>query len=472
MDQHSAPVGTDDVYAALPRALELASEYLEGLPHRPVDASTSYDEVVDALSGPLPEEGTNAVAVVERLAATLGPATIACAGPRYFGLVVGGSLPVALAADWLVSTWDQTAYSRMSSPAGAAIDAVTERWVLDALGLPPRAAVGFVTGATAGNVVGLLSARHVLLARQGWDVEADGLAQAPGVRVLVGDEVHPSVLQALQMIGLGSRRVERVAVDAQGAMRADALADALAADSDPAIVCAQVGNVNSGACDPMSEIVAATHEHGGWVHVDGAFGLWASSSPRLSAHVRGVELADSWSTDAHKWLNVPYDCGLAIVADPQAARSALGANTSYLPTSAEREPGVLVPEMSRRARAVPVYAAFASLGRQGLRQLIERCCEHARRLAETMQASDGFSVCNDVVLNQVLIRADDSDERTWHVAELVRRSGEAWVAGTEWHGRAAIRVSFSNWTTADDDVDRLVEALRQSLAATRKAQQE
>jgi glutamate/tyrosine decarboxylase-like PLP-dependent enzyme len=466
MDHSTASDSFDGAHIVLRRAAELAMEYLRDLPDRHVDAITGYDEVLDLLSGPVPEHATDAVAVVQRLAAILGPATIASAGPRYFGLVVGGSLPAALAADWLVSTWDQTAYSRMSSPAGAAVDAVTEQWILQVLGLPTEATVGFVTGATAGNTVGLLAARHVLLQRQGWDVEADGLTQAPRVRVIAGDEVHPSVLQAIQMIGLGARLVERVAVDDQGAMCADALADALAADPTPAIVCAQVGNVNSGACDPMAQIVDLTREHGGWVHVDGAFGLWAQASPRLSELVAGVERADSWSTDAHKWLNVPYDCGLSIVNHPDAARAALGATTSYLPTSTAREPGVLVPEMSRRSRAVPVYAALASLGRPGVQALIERCCDHARRLADAVRDDAGFIVCNDVVLNQVLVRVDD-DETTWQVCEHVRHSGEAWVAGTVWHSRAAVRVSFSNWATTDDDVDRLANALRDAATALR-----
>lgn len=451
----------------LSRASELAVDYLEGLPGRRVDAITGYAEVIDALGGPLPETGTDAGEVVERLARVCGPATIASAGPRYFGLVVGGALPAALAADWLVSTWDQTAYSRMSSPAGAAVDAVAERWVLAALSLPASAAVGFTTGATAGNAVGLLTARHALLSRQGWDVDADGLADAPRLRVLVGEEVHPSVLQVVRMIGFGSRKVERVPVDDQGAMRADALADVLDADPTPAIVCAQVGNVNTGACDPVGEIVAATHAHGGWVHVDGAFGLWARASARRSGLVAGVETADSWSTDAHKWLNVPYDCGLAIVSDPAATRAALGANTAYLPTVADREPGMLVPEMSRRARAVPVYAALASLGRVGVEALVDRCCDHARRLADAMRAEDGFRVRNDVVLNQVLLHADD-DDTTWRVAELVRLSGEGWVAGTHWRGQAAVRVSFSNWSTTEDDVDRLVGALRDARERARR----
>ena len=452
----------------LDRTAELAREYLDGVGERPVGAMSTYDEALDALDAPLPARGDDPERVIEELAATLGPATVASAGPRYFGFVVGGSLPAALAADWLVSAWDQTAFSRVASPAGAAIDAVAERWVLEALGLPPAAAVGFVTGATAGNFVGLIAARNQLLARAGWDVETDGMAGSPPLRVFVGDEVHPSLLLALRMAGLGAGRAVRVASDDQGAMRAGALADALGAAEGPAIVCAQAGNVNTGALDPVGEIVEVAGAHGDvWVHVDGAFGLWANAAPSLRHLLAGIEGADSWSADAHKWLNVPYDTAMAIVSDPAAAAAALGTKASYLPSARGREPGDLVPEMSRRARAVPVYAALRALGRDGLAALVERCCSHTRRLAAAMEQLDGAQVLNDVVLNQALVRFGDDDEITNAVIAEVQREGEAWVGGTIWRGRAAMRVAVSNWSTTEDDIDRLAAAIERAQAAAR-----
>ena len=394
----------------LRRTTELAEEYLDGLAERPVAALAGYEETLAALDAPLPAAGEAPAAVIESLAATVGPATVASAGPRYFGFVIGGSLPVALAADWLVSAWDQDAFSRVMSPAGAAVEEATQRLTLEALGLPAGAAVGFVTGATAANFVGILAARHRLLEGVGWNVEARGLIGAPPLRILVGEEVHPSLLVALRMAGLGADVAERVGAGPQGAMRADALADALARADGPVLVCAQAGNVNTGASDPFREIVAAARERGQcWVHVDGAFGLWAAVSPSLRSLLDGVEGADSWSVDAHKWLNVPYDSALAIVAEPDAARAALGTSASYLPSSGGREPHEHVPEMSRRARAVPVYAALRSLGRTGLVELVERCCTHARRLEEAIADLDGAEVLNDVVLNQVLVRFGDDD---------------------------------------------------------------
>jgi glutamate/tyrosine decarboxylase-like PLP-dependent enzyme len=452
----------------LSRTADLAEEYLDGLGERRVGALRTYEETLAALDEPFPAEGAEPEAVIEQLAATVGPATVASAGPRFFGFVIGGSLPAALAADWLVSGWDQNVYTRTTSPAGAAVDAVAERWVLESLGLPSSAAVGFPTGATAANLVGVLAARNRLLAKIGWDVEADGLAGSPRLRILVGEEVHPSLLIALRMAGLGPARAERIPANDQGAMRADLLADELANDDGPTLVCAQAGNVNSGALDPLGEIAAAVRERGAcWLHVDGAFGLWAAAAPSLRHLVAGVERADSWSVDAHKWLNVPYDTALAIVADPAAARAALGASASYLPVAEDREPGELVPEMSRRSRAVPVYAALRSLGRSGLATLVERCCAHARRLAAAMEDLEGAELLNEVVLNQVLVRFRDDDETTRAVIDEVIRGGEAWLGGTVWRGRAAARVSFSNWSTTDADVDRLAAALADGLAAVR-----
>jgi glutamate/tyrosine decarboxylase-like PLP-dependent enzyme len=454
------------VEPSLRRAAELAEEHLASIADRPVGGSTGYEDVVAALDEPLPEHGEDPVAVIERLAAVAGPATVASPGPRYFGFVTGGVLPAALAADWLTTAWDQNAFTRVSSPGAAAIEAVAERWVLEALGLPADAAVGFTTGATMGNFTCLAAARHTVLAREGWDVEADGLAGAPAIRVLVGEHVHASLVVALRYLGLGPSRAVRVPA-AGGAMRVDALERALAEGEGPAIVCAQAGEVNTGASDPLDATADAARAHGAWLHIDGAFGLWAAAAPSLRHLVTGAERADSWAVDAHKWLNVPYDGGLAIVADREALRTAMGVTASYLPGSQGREPIDTVPEMSRRARATPVYAALRQLGRDGLAELIERNCALARRLAAEIEALDGSAVLNEVVLNQVLVRFDDDDAVTHAVVAEVQRSGEAWLGGTVWDGRAAARVSISNWSTTEDDVDRLAVAFADALAAAR-----
>jgi glutamate/tyrosine decarboxylase-like PLP-dependent enzyme len=391
--------------------------------------------------------------VLEHLVAKAGPGVVANPGPRYFGFVTGGALPAALGADWLTSAWDQNAFSRVSSPAAAAIEAVAERWVLEALDLPRTAAVGFATGATTSNFTCIAAARHALLDRAGWDVEEQGLAGAPPIRVIVGEHVHASLLVALRYAGLGAPTTI-VPADDQGAM----VADELAVGDGPTLICAQAGEVGSGASDPLEAIAAAKGD--AWLHIDGAFGLWAAASPKLRHLVRGAERADSWAVDAHKWLNVPYDSGLAIVAEPAALKAAMGVRASYLPDSEGREPLDHVPEMSRRARAIPVYAALRSLGRSGLAELVERNCALARRLADAMREEQGVEVLNDVVLNQVLLRFDDDDATTRNVVDEVQRGGEAWLGGTVWHGRAAIRVSVSNWSTTEDDVDRLVTALR------------
>ncbi len=448
----------------LDRTAELAQRYLDGLDERPVGALASFEATLAALDGPLPERGAAVAGVIEQLAETIGPATVASAGPRYFGFVVGGSHPSALAADWLTSAWDQMSYSQASSPGVAAVEAVCERWVLEALGLPSSAAVGFVTGATAGNLAAIVAARHRLLEGVGWDVEERGLMGAPEVRVLAGEEVHPSLLLALRIGGLGVGRVERVATDSQGAMRASELKATLAKGDGPAIICAQAGNVNSGACDPLRGIVESAREYGGaWVHVDGAFGLWAAAAPSLRHLVDGAESADSWAVDAHKWLNVPYDSAMAIVADRDALRAALGASAAYLPSATGREPGELVPEMSRRARAVPVYAVLRALGRAGLSELVERCCEHARSLASAVEKLEVAVVLNEVVLNQVLVRFGDDDETTRAVINSVQEEGEAWLAGTVWRGQAAARIAISNHTTTAGDIDRLVAAFERGL---------
>jgi glutamate/tyrosine decarboxylase-like PLP-dependent enzyme len=435
------------------RAAELAEEHLATLRERPVRAEVSYEDVVAALDEPLPDQGEDDVAVLEHLVAAAGPGVVANPGPRYFGFVTGGALPAALASDWLTSAWDQNAFSRVSSPAAAAIEAVAERWVLEALALPRTAAVGFATGATTSNFTCIAAARHALLERAGWDVEQRGLTGAPPIRVIAGEHVHASLLVALRYAGLGAPTTI-VPADDQGAMRAGELE----VGDGPTLICAQAGEVGSGASDPIEAIAAAKGD--AWLHVDGAFGLWAAASPRHRDLVRGAEKADSWAVDAHKWLNVPYDGGLAIVAEPAALKGAMGVRASYLPDSDGREPLDHVPEMSRRARAIPVYAALRSLGRTGLAELVERNCALARRLADAMRDLEGVEVLNDVVLNQVLLRFDDDDATTRRIVDEVQRGGEAWLGGTVWHGCAAIRVSVSNWSTTEDDIDRLAAALK------------
>jgi glutamate/tyrosine decarboxylase-like PLP-dependent enzyme len=432
------------------RAFELSEEHLRTLGERPVRALIEYEDVLAALDEPLPAHGEDDVAVLEHLATVAGPGTVANPGPRYFGFVTGGALPAALGSEWLASAWDQNAFSRVSSPAAAAIEAVAERWVLEALHLPATAAVGFATGATTSNFTCIAAARNALLQRAGWDVERSGLAGAPPIRVIVGEHVHASLLLALRYAGLGAPSTI-VPADDQGAMRADELS----VGDGPTLICAQAGEVGSGASDPLEAIAAAKGD--AWLHVDGAFGLWAAASPRYRHLVAGAEKADSWAVDAHKWLNVPYDSGLAIVADLAAVRAAMGVRAAYLPDDEGREPLDYVPEMSRRARAVPVYAALRSLGREGVAELVDRCCALARRLADAMR-DQGVEVLNDVVLNQVLLRFGD-DDATRKVVAAVQRGGEAWLGGTVWHGRAAVRVSVSNWSTTEEDVDRLAAAL-------------
>ncbi len=428
----------------LGRTAEIADAYLAALPDRSVAAPRTHAEVLAELDVPLSDAGEPAEDVLEALAG-LGDGMVATAGPRYFGFVTGGALPVTVAADWLVSTWDGPHFSDVSAPAGAAVEAVAEKWVLDVLGLQGR--VGFVTGATMANLVGLAAARHRVLANAGWNVEEDGLTGAPPVTVVVGDEVHVSLLKALRLLGFGSARVVRMPVDANGAM----LPSGLELDG-PAIVCAQAGNVNTGACDPLAEIVSIAHEAGAWVHVDGAFGMWAAASPAMRGLLAGYDEADSWALDAHKWLNVPYDCGVAIVADAEAHAAAMGAAADYVAGDGLTR----TPEMSRRGRQVPVYAALRFLGRTGMAELVDRCCAHARRLAAGMEGVEGAQVLNDVVLNQVLVSFGDD---TAQVIERVQRSGEAWLGGTVWRGIPAARVSFSNWSTTDADVDRLIASL-------------
>jgi len=405
---------------------------------------------------------------VTELAAAADPGIVASAGPRYFGFVIGGSTPAALAADWLTSVWDQNAGLHVAGPAAAVIEDIAAGWLLDLLDLPTTASVGFVTGATMANFTCLAAARHAVLAKAGWDVERDGLFGAPPPRVIVGVERHVTIDAALRYLGLGSDRIQLVEVDRQGAMLPDALHAVLAAGDGPAIVCAQAGNVNTGAIDPLAEICDLAHRQGAWVHVDGAFGLWAAATPALRPLLAGSSSADSWATDAHKWLNVPYDSGLAIVADPQAHAAAMGKAASYLVggPAGQRDPFTWTPEASRRARGIPIYAMLRALGRTGVADLVDRCCALANRFALRLAAADDVEVLNDVVLNQVLVRFAGSDEVTRDVVSRVQADGTCWAGGTTWQGRAAMRISVSNWSTTEADIDLSAEAILRAFEAT------
>lgn len=450
----------DEREAALRRAAEIGLEYLAGLPERRVGASADASTVAERLGAELPDEGRDPSRVIDELAAAVDPGLVASLGPRYFGFVIGGQLPAAAGADWLTAAWGQNAALHASSPAGAAVEQVAGRWMLDLLALPAQASIGLPTGAGLGNTVGLAAARHAVLDRHGWDVEARGLYNAPEITVVVGEEAHATLSTALQYLGLGRDRVVRVAVDDQGAMRAGAAKDAIAAVDGPLIVALQAGNVNTGAFDPAAAVADAVASHpNAWVHVDGAFGLWAAVSPSLRHLVEGVDRADSWSTDAHKWLNVGYDCGFVAVRDADAHRAAMATSASYLMRSEQRENWEWVLDSSRRARGFVLYAALRSLGRSGVQALVERCCALARRVADRLREADGVEILNDVVLNQVLVRFDGSDDRTRAVIAAVQDDGTAWMGGTTWQGKAAMRISVSNWSTTEADADRTVDAI-------------
>ncbi|WP_321477984.1 pyridoxal-dependent decarboxylase [uncultured Paludibaculum sp.] len=439
--------------ALLNRTAEIAARYLENLESRSVAPSDEALEGLKELSEPLPEGPMDAVRVLETLDRIGSPATTGMAGRRYFGFVIGGSLPAALRANWLAGAWDQCPGLFAASPIGTVLEEVCLDWLLDILKLPAESGGAFVTGATVANFTALAAARHTVLARVGWDVEAEGLFGAPPITVVVGEEAHPSLIKALGLLGLGRSRVVRIPIDAQGRM----VAAKIPPLGGPAIVCMQAGNVNTGAFDPAVEICARAHSSGAWVHVDGAFGLWAAASPRHAHLVEGVGQADSWATDAHKWLNVPYDSGLAFVRDAAALKRAMSLTAAYLPQGQHREPSQYTPELSRRARGVEIWAALKSLGRAGLADLIDRNCRHASRFAAALQQGGG-EILNEVVLNQVLVAFGDA-ERTRQVIERVQRDGTCWCGPTEWHGRTAMRISVSSWATRDEDVERSVAAI-------------
>ena len=446
-------------YAALDHAMRHAQEWLASLHDRPVPAQATVEELTEVFGGPLPDAPSDPVDVIEMLATGADRGLVAMGSGRFFGFVIGGTHPAALAADWLVSAWDQNAGMRQVTRANSALEETAAAWLLDLLGLPAQCGVGFVTGCTMAHFACLAAARGALLRAAGWNEARDGLCGGPRIRVLVGAERHDTVDLTLRYLGLGAPDI--VAADAQGRIDPAALEAALASDTDrPTIVCLQAGNVHSGAFDDFNTAIANAHRHGAWVHVDGAFGLWAAASPKLRHLTAGVEQADSWATDAHKTLNVPYDCGVAIVRDVASMRAALGMHGAYLTADAEHgDPHVRVPELSRRARAIPVWAVLRALGRSGVAELIERLCDRARQFADGVATIPGAQVLNDVVYTQVCIGFDD-DARTRRMVQRLLEDGSVWISGSTWHDRAVLRVSVSNWSTTVEDIATGLDAVR------------
>ena len=447
--------------AALDSAHRHTLDWLSSLEDRPVPPQASIEEVTKALGVALPENGSDPAEVVDLLAGACEPGLTAMGSGRFFGFVIGGTHPAALAADWLVSAWDQNCGLRRLTPAHSAVEDVTSAWLLDLLGLPSESAVGFVTGATMANFTGLAAGRDAVLRRAGWDVAERGLNGGPRVRVLVGAERHDTVDLALRYLGLGSP--EPVQVDGQGRLSADALQQALSEGTDgPTMVVLQAGNVHSGGFDPFADAITAAHAHGAWVHVDGAFGLWAAASPSYRHLVMGYQEADSWTTDAHKTLNVPYDSGLVIVRDAAALRAAMGMHGAYLIHDELGEPFDKVPEISRRGRAFPVWAVLRSLGRSGVAELVERLCRHASAFAAGLDDIEGATVLNDVEFTQVCATFG-SDQRTEEVVRRLLADGTAWMSGSTWQNRSVLRISVSNWSTTENDVQRSLDAVRKAV---------
>jgi glutamate/tyrosine decarboxylase-like PLP-dependent enzyme len=440
----------------LRRTADHAADFLETLETRPVRPEASADELFATLGGPLPERGSDPQSVVDALVDDAGPGIVGIPSGRYFGFVIGGAVPAAVAADWLTSVWDQNAGLYAGGPSAAVVEEVCRGWLAELLGLPAGVSVAYVTGCQMAHVTALAAARHHVLAQAGWDVARDGLAGAPPIRVVVGAKRHVTIDRALRLLGIGATSLEVVPVDDQGRMRLDELR----LGDGPAIVCGQAGEVNTGAFDDLEAIADAAAEAEAWFHVDGAFGLWAAASPALRHLLKGSERADSWATDGHKWLNVPYDSGLAFCAHPDAHRAAMSVTASYLVHSGddrERDQVDWTPEFSRRARGFPIYAAIRSLGRAGIAELVEGCCANARRFAALLEAG-GATVLNDVVLNQVLVRLGDGD-RTREAIARVQQDGTCWLSGTDWNGEHAMRISVSNWRTTAEDVERSAAAI-------------
>jgi glutamate/tyrosine decarboxylase-like PLP-dependent enzyme len=451
---HSPAVSVSDARAALlKRAARAALDYLEGEDTRSVAPSPKAVAALSALRAPLPPGPTSAEAVLHLLDTYGSPATVAKTGGRFFGFVNGGCLPSALAAAWLVSTWDQNAAFFVQSPVAVTLEEVALEWVRQLLGLPEGTGGAVVTGATMANFSALAAARHALLAKAGWDVEADGLFGAPPITVVVSEEAHASVGKALGMLGMGRNRVVRVPVDGQGRMRADALPHL----DERTILCLQAGNVNTGSFDPAAAICPAARAAGAWIHVDGAFGLWAAVSPEHHRWTKGFELADSWATDAHKWPNIGYDCGIALVRDPGTLRAAMTMEAAYLVQGEHREPSHYNPELSRRARGVELWAGLRSLGRSGMAEIVARTCGHAQRFAAGLKAA-GYQILNDVVINQVLV-SFGTPEKTLATIARLQADGTCWCGPTVWQGKTAMRISVSSWATTKEDVDRSLAAM-------------
>jgi glutamate/tyrosine decarboxylase-like PLP-dependent enzyme len=434
-------------------AAERGARYRASLVGRSVVPTPEALGRLALLDEPMPEKPCDASEVLRLLDEIGSPATMATAGGRFFGFVIGSSLPAALAADWLATAWDQEGGMEVAAPVGAALETICAKWLVELFGLPEGTGVGFVTGATMANFSGLAAARHALLERQGWDVERQGLFDAPPITVIAGDEVHVSVLKALSLLGLGRERILRVGVDGQGRMRPGLLPEI----KGPTILCLQAGNVATGACDPLLELCSKARAAGAWVHVDGAFGMWAATAPQHAHLVKGLSEADSWACDAHKWLNVPYDSGLVFVRKEEHLRGAMSISASYLAKAERRQPDEYVPEMSRRARGVDIWAALKSLGREGVAELVERCCRYAKRFAEGLTAA-GYPILNDVVLNQVLVEFGDP-ATTRRVIDAIQKDGTCWCRGTIWQGHTAMRISVSSYSTTDEDVEKSLEAM-------------
>lgn len=457
---------TSDLTEILRIAHDRSLTYLDSLPERPVFPRASFEEALALFEAPLPDDGEPANEVIEALARAGELSAVASSSPRYFGYVIGGTLPAAIAADWLTSAWDQNGGLWSATPAASAAEQAVAPWILDLLGLPSTASVGFVTGCQMANFTCLAAARHAVLRRAGWNVETDGLHGAPRIRVVASAEAHVTIHGALKMLGLGTGAIVPVETDGEGRMIEAKLREALRGVDGPLIVCTQAGNVNTGSFDPIAGIVEAAHEKNAWVHVDGAFGLWAAVSPTRAHLVRGVATADSWATDAHKWLNVPYDSGIAIVAHPEAHFGAMSLKAEYLEktSTALREPLDWVPEFSRRARGFALWAGLRSLGRRGLTEMIDRCCDLAVLAAELLRKEPGIEILNDVVVNQTLIRfhGDDpsgDDRLTREVITRVQEDRVCWLSGTRWHDKEAMRFSVSNWSTTDRDIEKTVESI-------------
>jgi len=430
-----------------------AGRYLDSLEDRRVAPSPEAVERLRQLDGPLPKTPLPAEQVLAQLDELGSPATTANAGGRYFGFVTGGTLPAALAANWMAAAWDQNALSILTSPVAVTLENIALQWVLEALKLPAGSGGAFVTGATMANFTALAAARHRVLAQEGWDVDRDGLFGAPPITVIVGEEVHPTLLKSLGLLGLGRHRVVRAPVDEQGRIRTETFPGI----SGPTIVCLQAGNVNTGAFDPSSELCARAHDADAWVHVDGAFGIWAAAAPDRADLTAGIAEADSWATDGHKWLNVPYDCGIAMVRHSDALRAAMSITAAYLPDEATREPMHYTPEASRRARGIEVWAALRSLGRSGLSDLVEGNCRLATRFADGLRKA-GYNILNDVVLNQVLVSFGDA-RATRHTIRRIQNEGVCWCGETVWRGNTAMRISVSSWKTTEADVDRSLDSM-------------